>query len=264
MIELNKIYNEDCLIGLKKIPDNFVDLVITSPPYDSLRDYNGYSFDFEEIAKQLFRTIKVGGVVVWVVGDMVKKSSKTLTSFKQAIYFQSIGFNVFDIIIYEKSGSSPPHKNRYFNTFEYMFIFSKDKPKYINLIKDKVNKWAGSSTFGNVSVREKNGTLTKKGKKIVNELSYRTNIWKYVSGYGFSSSNKIAYQNPAIFPEKLVKDHLISWSKENDLVLDPFMGSGTTAVVCVQNNRNYIGFEISKDYCDLANKRIKDLPIHLF
>lgn len=260
---LNKITNDNCKKVLTDFDDNTIDLVITSPPYDDLRDYTkeakwNYK-NFQEIAKQLFRIMKVGGVVVWVVGDKVDKGNKSLTSFRQAIFFQEIGFNVFDVIIYEKTGSGPPHKNRYFNTYEYMFVLSKGLPKTINLLKDKKNKWANCKTYTNVTRREKDGTLTDKGRKTVNEMGVRTNIWKYTNGKGFSTKDEIAYQHPAIFPEKLVQDHILAWSNEGDIVLDPFGGSGTVAKKAIELKRQWISIEISKEYCEIAEKRIKSV-----
>ena len=155
---IGQITNGDSAVVLSTIKSNSVDLVVTSPPYDELRDYNNDSVwdfnSFKKIARQLYRVVKDGGVVVWVVGDSVVKGNKSLSSFKQALYFQQIGFNMFDVIIYEKAGTAPPHKNRYFNAFEYMFVLSKGNPKTINLLEDKPNKWANHSTFGNVTRRE--------------------------------------------------------------------------------------------------------------
>lgn len=193
---------------------------------------------------------------MWVVGDKVKEGGKTLTSFKQALYLQSIGFTMYDIIIYHKTSTSPPHKNRYFNTFEYMFILSKGKPKSINLIKDRINTWGGT-TSGVVTRREKDGSLTKKDKKIVNEIGCRTNIWSYAVGNNKSTSDKIAFKHPAIFPEKLAQDHIISWSNEGDTVLDCFMGSGTTGKMAKLLNRNFIGIEKVEEYYEIAKKRIE-------
>jgi site-specific DNA-methyltransferase (adenine-specific) len=241
------------------LPDNYIDLTVTSPPYDNLRNYNGYSFDFENVAMGLFRIIKEGGVLVWVVGDAMIKGSKSLTSFKQALFFKEIGFNIYDVMVYEKAGTAPPHKNRYFSAFEYMFILSKGKPKTINLIRDKPNKWAGTETFGSVTRREQDGTLTNKGRKKINEFGVRTNIWRYSNGKGFSTKDEIAYQHPAIFPEELAKDHIISWSNEGDIVFDPFMGSGTTAKMATLNNRKWLGFEISSEYIEIANKRLGNI-----
>lgn len=258
------IYNENCAEGLKRLEDNCVDLVVTSPPYDNIRDYDGYSFDFETIANELYRVVKQGGIMVWVVGDATTKGSKTLTSFKQALYFKEIGFNVYDVIIYEKAGSAPPHPKRYFNSFEYMFVLSKGKPATVNLLKDKKNVWGGKSTYGKVTRREKDGSLTVKDKKIINEYGVRTNIWRYINGKGFATKDDIAYKHPAIFPEKLAEDHILSWSNPGDLVLDPFMGSGTVAKMAILNGRHYIGFEISANYCEVASKRIAMVQQNLF
>lgn len=264
MIELNKIINtvinESSADYLKLIPAESIDLVVTSPPYDDLRDYEGeLSWDFnvfKTIASELYRVMKKGGTVVWVIGDKVQNGNKSLTSFKQALYFQELGFNMFDVIIYEKAGSGPPHPNRYFNSYEFMFVLTKGKPKTINLLKDKPNKWAGHSTYGEVTRREKDGSLTNKGKKIVNPFGVRTNIWRYANGKGFATKDSIAYQHPAIFPEKLVSDHINAWSNPGDIVLDPFAGSGTTGKVAKMLNRNWIMIESVKDYCEIAKSRI--------
>ncbi len=262
---LGKINNDDCIKFMKKLPDNCIDLTVTSPPYDDLRDYeNKLVWDyatFRKVARELYRITKKGGVVVWVIGDKTDKGNKSLTSFKHALYFQKIGFNIYDVIIYEKSGAGPPHPNRYFNSFEYMFVMSKGKPKNINLLKDKKNSCAGMSTFGDITRREKDGSLTNKGKKVINEYGVRTNIWKYNNGKGFSSKDKIAYEHPAIFPEKLVEDHIKSWSNPGDIVFDPFGGSGTTAKVSIELDRQWIYVEKVAKYCDVAKRRLENLGV---
>jgi DNA modification methylase len=256
-MEINKIYNENCLDTMARMPDEFVDLTVTSPPYDDLRTYNGYCFDFENVAKELFRVTKQGGVVVWVVGDATIKGSETGTSFKQALHFKEIGFNLHDTMIYEKSGVTPC-KGRYYPCFEYMFIFSKGTPKTINLIADRKNRW--TKRWGKTRVRRKSdGTMGKPyPSKEAPEYGIRRNIWQYTQGGGYGSDDKIAYKHPAIFPENLANDHIISWSNENDLVYDPFMGSGTTAKMALLNNRKFVGSEISKEYCEIAEKRINE------
>lgn len=258
---INKIIQANSNEFLKRLPNNSIDLVVTSPPYDDLRDYKNcatWNFEiFKIIAQELFRVIKDGGVVVWVVGDKTEKGSKSLTSFKQALYFQEIGFKMYDVIIYEKAGTGPPHPNRYFNAFEYMFILSKGMPQTVNLLRDRPNKWAGHSTYGNVTRREQDGSLTNKGKKVVKDFSVRTNVWRYVNGRGFSTKDKIAYEHPAIFPEKLVEDHILSWSNEGDIVLDPFGGSGTTGKIAQKLNRKWILIEAVAEYCQIAEKRIR-------
>lgn len=255
MIELNKIYNENCLDTMARMPDNFVDLVVTSPPYDNLRDYKGYDFDFESIAKELFRVIKVGGVVVWVVGDATIDGSETGTSFRQALYFMECGFNLHDTMIYEKTGCSMP-SNRYLSSFEYMFVFSNGSPLKIKFIEDRKNRfperWGGGR-----KVRNSDGDWSYRNNYMAKENGRRFNIWRYNNGgQGYGHADEIAQVHPATFPEQLASDHIYSWSNEGDLVYDPFMGSGTTAKMAHIRKRNWIGSEISSEYCDIANKRL--------
>ena len=257
-MELNKIYNMDCLEGLKLLEDNCIDLTVTSPPYDDLRNYKGYSFDFESIAKELYRVTKTGGVLVWIVGDATSKGSESGTSFRQALYFKECGFNLHDTMIYEKNSSSFPAartSKRYTQIFEYMFVFCKGKIRNdISLLCDKPNKWAGHTNWGNNTQYDKDGNLKQTNNiKPVPEFSLRNNIWKYSVGFNDKTGH------PAVFPEKLAEDHILSWSNKNDVILDPFMGSGTTAKMCILNNRNYIGFEISKEYCNVIETRLSNL-----
>ena len=225
-MDLNKIYCEDHLITMDKMPDNFVDLTVTSPPYDNLRDYKGYIFKFKNTAKQLFRVTKIGGVVVWVVNDSVINGSESLTSFKQVIYFvEDCGFNLHDTMIYDAK-KPPLNHNRYEQSFEYMFIFSKGKPKTFNGIVE--NKKYPDFRNKKAMQRKKDGSMNI-GYSKQTDVRLRYNIWKYSTGGGLSTKDKITFEHPAIFPEKLARDHIYTWSNENDLVYDPFMGSGTTA-----------------------------------
>jgi site-specific DNA-methyltransferase (adenine-specific) len=265
--ELNKCYNESNLVTMAKMPDNFIDLTVTSPPYDNLRDYKGYSFPFEEIAKELYRVTKEGGIIVWIVGDAVIDGGESGTSFKQAIYFQSLGFLIHDTMIYEKNGAAYPasdKSSRYSQVFEYMFVFSKGKAKTTNLIKDRKNRWAGATNFGTPSTRKQNGETGKSEAFVVAEFGYRNNIWKYNNGAGYSTKDEIAFEHPAIFPEMLAFDHIRSWSNENDIVYDCFMGSGTTAKAAISANRKWIGSEISEEYCKIIEKRLQPLMHNLF
>lgn len=251
-IEINKIYNENCLDTMAKMPDNFVDLTVTSPPYDNLRDYKGYSFDFEGIAKELFRITKEGGIVVWVVADATISGSETGTSFKQALYFKDIGFNLHDTMIWRRT-TIPQSGNRYEPEFEYMFIISKQTPKTFNPIKTQ-KLWKDNRIEKN-GQRNKDGSFSK--LKVGNsEMKPLGNVWNINTGGGIATKDKSAYKHPAIFPEKLAQDHIYSWSNEGDLVYDPFMGSGTTAKMAVQLKRNYIGSEISEEYCKIAEERL--------
>ena len=255
-MEINKIYNENCLETMAKMPDNFIDLTVTSPPYDGLRTYNGYSFDFENVAKELFRVTKQGGVLVWVVNDSTKNGSESLTSFRQAIYFKEIGFNVHDTMIYAKNNFMPLTHNRYEQSFEYMFVFSKGKPKIFNPIMiDCISK--GSKKYRGKAKQYEDSYSERKRDEvtITKEKKQKSNIWFY--NVGNSSGNDKTTHN-APFPEQLANDHIISWSNENDLVYDPFMGSGTTAKMAMLNNRKYIGSEISEEYCKIIETRIKE------
>ena len=250
-----KLYNGDCLEVIKNIPDESIDLTVTSPPYDNLRTYNGYSFDFENIAKELFRITKKGGVVVWVVGDQTIKGSESGTSFKQALYFKEIGFNLHDTMIYAKNNPIPLTHNRYEQQFEYMFILSKGKPKTFNpLLRE--NKNSGKKNGGTIRLE---GKELKQKNKIgkIKEKSFLYNIWYYNIGFNKTTTDKIAFKHPAIFPEQLAQDHIISWSNEGDTVLDCFMGSGTTGKMCKLLNRNFIGIEISEEYYNIAKERIE-------
>jgi len=258
-MEVNKIYCGDCLKLMKKIPDNYIDLTVTSPPYDNLRTYKGYIFEFKGIAKELYRIIKKGGVVVWVVGDATINGSETGTSFRQALYFKEIGFNLHDTMIYAKNNPIILTHNRYEQQFEYMFIFSKGKPKTFNPIKI-LNKTAGNKKqwkrttgyykYENMANRSRDEITIVKNEK------NNFNIWYYNIGCKTG--------HPASFPEKLAQDHIISWSNKGDIVLDPMCGSGTTCKMAKKNGRKYIGIDVSKEYCEIAERRIKAIPESLF
>jgi site-specific DNA-methyltransferase (adenine-specific) len=259
----NKIINGDSEKVLKGLPSDSIDLTVTSPPYDDIRDYNGYNFSdsvVENIITELYRVTKPGGIVVWVVGDATINGGESGTSFRQALKFIEKGFKLHDTMIYEKNTSSFPAKRagtRYTQIFEYMFVFCRNKPKTANLICDKPNKWAGHTNWGKNTNRLKNGELQETSDiKPVPDFSPRNNIWKYNIGKGFNSSDKESHTHPAIFPENLAEDHILSWSNENDVILDPFSGSGTTCKMAKKNNRKFIGIDISEEYCKLSESII--------
>ena len=269
-MEINKVYQGDSAVLLKEIPNNFIDITVTSPPYDNLRDYKGYSFDFETIAKELYRVTKDGGVVVWVVNDQTTNGSETGTSFRQALFFMECGFNLHDTMIYQKSGYSFPEFNRYNQIFEYMFVFSKGKPKTFNGIADVKNNYSGSKIARITGDRQADGSFKPNSAyknhpdKKVKEYGMRCNIWRYIVGMGNTSRDKYAFEHPAMFPEALAKDHILSWSNKGDLVFDPFAGSGTTLKMAQLMGRNYLGFEIAEEYIPLINKRLRQKPIDQF
>ena len=236
---------------------------MTSPPYGKLRDYNGYTFDHTAIINTLYRVTKPGGVVVWVVADETNDGSESGASFRQALHFKEQGFLLHDTMIYFKNTSSFPARrggNRYTQIFEYMFVFSKDtKPKTAVLICDKRNRWAGSVNWGQKTHRGREGILIPtKDIKPVPAFSPRNNAWHYTVGGGFGQEDKAAYKHPATFPFRLPIDHINTWSNPGDVVLDPMAGSGTTCIAAQSLGRNYIGVDISSEYCGLARLRLEN------
>lgn len=250
--EINNIYAGECSEMMKALPDNCIDMTCTSPPYDNLRSYHGFTFDYEAVIDQLYRVTKPGGVVVWVVADATINGSETGTSFKQALFAMECGFNLHDTMIYEQAGTGAKGSNlAYWQSFEYMFIFSKGQPKTVNRIVDSKNAYPGQAR--EFSPKSNGlGTRTERGKRVTQKYSVRTNIWKYqVGNNGDKSTN-----HPAPFPEKLARDHIISWSKPGDLVLDPMVGSGRTCKAAMQNGRLFLGFDISPEYVSAAREYV--------
>jgi len=250
----------------RKIPlkDESVDLVVTSPPYGQLRDYEGYEFEFEPIANEIARVLKYGGVIVWVVGDETDNTGESGESFRQVLYFKSIGLRLHDTMIYMKSGPAYPSRDKYYQVFEYMFILSKGKPKAFNPIKDRENRWYGQKWSKIRTRRGKDGDLksqvwyANEGEK----LGTRFNIWQYHVGYD-KNSDQLQYKHPACFPEQLALDHIESWSNPGMLVLDPMCGSGTTCKMAEVSGRKAIGIDISRKYVELAHKRTINYPTRM-
>jgi len=256
----NEILTGDNVEIMRGMPDGCVDLTVTSPPYDGLRTYNGYSFDFEAVAKEVYRITKDGGVVVWVVGDATVKGSESGTSFRQAMHFKEVGFNLHDTMIWKKTNPMPVNDRRYQQSFEYMFVLSKGTPKTVNLIKvPKSDKTIYRQQF--------KMTTTQKGKDGENvtptiyqgsdrsDYTKMKNIWEYAVGFN-AQNDKTASKHPAIFPEQLANDHIVSWSNPGDLIFDPFGGSGTTAKMALLNGREYLHIDISNEYNDIARERV--------
>ena len=256
------IYLADCIEVMKQLEhDNVqVDLIVTSPPYDDLRTYNdssAWNFDvFKSVADAIDSVLKPGGILVWVVGDATVNGGETGTSMRQTLYFiDSVGLKLHDTMIFEKNSSTFPARrngNRYTQIFEYMYVFVKGKkPRVANLICDKPNKWAGHTSWGHHVIYEKNGEKADLGKiKPVPDFSPRTNIWKFTTGFNGRKGH------PAQFPDQLAIDHILSWTNEGDLVFDPFLGSGTTAIAAIRTNRRYVGAEIDEDYFGVCDKYI--------
>jgi DNA modification methylase len=248
--EVNRVYNVTAEVMLSALPDASIDLIVTSPPYDNLRTYNGFTWDFERIARDSYRVLKPGGVLVWVVGDATVNGSETLTSMRQALYFvDNVGFRMHDTMIYEALGTGAKGSHyAYWQAFEYMFVFAKGEIKTVNRIADMKNKTIG--LIGSGRWRD-NGSKEK--PHATNEVGVRTNIWRYAVGFA-DGSDKTGH--PAPYPEKLAEDHILSWSNAGDVVLDFFGGSGTTAKMARKNGRDYLTNDISREYCDLMERRL--------
>ena len=243
----------NCVDVMRGWHDDIIQLTVTSPPYDSLRDYQGYDFPFEDVASELYRVTAKGGVVVWVVGDRIN-GGRSLTSFRQALTFQEIGFSAHDVMIYQKKNTPFMRSNAYTNAYEMMFVLSKGKPATFNPLKTPTQRHGMEKLTHN---KLPDGINKKKLGELKKEKT-RTNIWSYAVGLGGTTRDRIAFQHPAVFPEKLALDHILSWSNPGDLVLDPMCGSGTTGKMALLNGRRFIGIDISKDYIDIARQRLCD------
>ncbi|MCK4761959.1 MAG: ASCH domain-containing protein [Candidatus Aminicenantes bacterium] len=264
-IETNRAYRENCLATMLRMPSGFIDLTVTSPPYDDLREYKGgvKAFDFEEIAGELYRVTKPGGVVVWVVGDQTKDGSESGTSFMQALYFKKIGFNLHDTMIFKKKNRIVTNHRRYEQEFEFMFVLSKGEPKTWNPIKlpcveaGKKRKWkdtcvGSKNTKSSKAARYRSGRVTVTGSE-----KTKGNIWEYATG-AHMTKDKIAFEHPAIFPEGLPRDHIFTWTDPGDVVYDPMAGSGTVPKIAKLAGREWIASEVVPEYCDIIDKRLKN------
>ena len=240
---------------MKELPDGCIDLTVTSPPYDNIRDYKGYVFDFEGIANELFRATKQGGIVVWIVGDATIKGSETGTSFRQALYFKDIGFRLHDTMIYWKNQFAFPEQNRYAQNFEYMFVLGIGVPKTTNIIKVPTQEENRIKNRSSCS-RDKDGKTVPLKYETGKDKRNKENIWAYEVGYMKSAKDGFVFEHPAIFPEQLAHDHIISWSNPGDIILDPMCGSGTTCAMAKKLGRDYIGIDVAQEYVDIATKRI--------
>lgn len=255
----DEIRHCNCVDGMKEMEEGSVDLTVTSPPFDDLRSYNGYQFDAEPILTELFRITKPGGVVVWVVADATVNGSETGSSFKQALYAKSVGFNLHDTMIFVRNAVTHPSPIRYYNCFQYMFVFSKGPPQTVHLIKDHKNKTAGKKATERYQ-REPDGSWRErasfKQSKVRPEFSARWNVWTYDVGSLIMADDREWVGHPAIFPLKLAEDHVISWTNPGDLVFDPMCGSGQTCIAAKKLSRRFLGMDISEEYCELSRKRL--------
>jgi DNA modification methylase len=256
MLELDTIHCGDNCELVGRMPSECVDLVVTSPPYDDLRNYGGHSWDFYGVAWQLKRVLRPGGVIVWVVADETKDGSETGTSMEQALHFRRLGLNLHDTMIWNKGkftgvGSI---QCRYGPSTEFMFVLSKGRPRTFNGIRDRKNVSVGQVGKAG-TVRLPSGETIRKNHeaKITEEYGIRFNVW--------TIPPEPHPGHPAPFPESLACDHIASWSNPGDLILDPFCGSGTTTKAAKDLGRRFIGIEINPDYCAIAEKRIAQMAL---
>ena len=246
----------NCVEVMREWKPDIISLTVTSPPYDELRNYQGYEFPFADIAAQLWRVTAAGGVVVWVVGDRIK-GGRSLTSFRQALHFQELGFSVHDVMIYQKKNTPFMRSNAYTNAYEMMLVLSKGKPAVFNPLKMPTQR----NGYEKLTHNKLPDGINKKKMGKLNKEKVRTNIWSYAVGLGGTTTDRVAFQHPAVFPEQLALDHILSWSNPGDLVLDPMCGSGTTGKMAALQARHFIGIDISAEYIEIATQRLQQAGV---
>lgn len=257
-LELNKVYCTDCVEGMKKLPENSVDIVVTSPPYDKVRDYDGnVEFDLHATGEGIHRVLKDGGIAVMVIQDQTKNFGKSLTSFKTIIdWCDNVGFKLFECVIYRKHGVEGAWWSKRFRVdHEYMPIFLKgERPQYFNKEPVKIPSKHGGKVLTGSGNRKTDGTTTKTVTRPINKMKCPGTVWNYLMA---GDKNPLKRKHPAVFPDKIPLDFIQVFCPENGVVMDPFLGSGSTAVAAKKLGRNFIGFEAVPEYCELAKERIK-------
>ena len=253
---VNQLLLSDCVKATRLLPNRCIHLTVTSPAYDKMREYGRHSYDFDYLAEELYRITVPGGVVVWIVQEQVIKGEQSGSSSYQRCLFKEIGFRLFDVMPMVMRGMRMPLRNRYANRYHQAIVLSKGKPRIVNVLQDRSNKLAGQFTGG--KLRDRKGRLSDRGQTQIREFGARGNVWEYEAGGCKSTSDSYAYAHPAIMPEKMAEDHILSWSQPGDLVFDPFSGSGTTCKMALLNHRRYLGVEIGKDYFDISVRRMKE------
>lgn len=278
---LNTIQCMDCVEGMKTLPENSIDLVVTSPPYDGIRKYNGFNYDLHTTGEQVYRVLKNGGIAVMVIQDQTKDFSKTLTSFRTVVdWCDNIGFRLFETVIYRKYGTEGAWwQYRFRVDHEYMPIFLKgQKPQFFDKDPLKIPSKHGGKTMTGSGNRRTDGKTTNTVRREINSLKCRGTVWNYqneteeedecrgtVWDYlNAGDKDSLKRKHPAVFPDKIPFDFIRCFCPPDGIVLDPFMGSGSTAVSAKKLKRNYIGFDISKEYCEIAEKRLQTIPESFF
>ncbi len=259
MMKYNRIECCDCVDGVRSLAAGSVPLTVTSPPYDRIRKFA--PFDFEALAHELFKVTCDGGVLVWVVGDQIVDGSETGTSFRQALFFKEVGFRLHHTMAFASSGTYLVTRTRYGSALQYMFVFSKGRPRTIRLIRDKPNKYAGQQQ--NVPHGRDDRNRNRYRSQPVKKFGLRPAFWVIATGKSVTTKDDYAYEHDAVMPESIARDHILTWSKPGELVLDVFVGSGTTAKMAALHGRKYLGFDIEKKWCDLAERRVREAVLGL-
>ena len=257
MLRTERIIVGECASVMRQeFPDDCVDLIVTSPPYDDLRCYGGYDFDCDAIGRQMLRVLRPGGVAVWIVGERVK-DGRTCSSFEQGLAFRDMGFRMHDLMVYQKLNTPFMRKNAYTQAHELMFVLSKGAPTTFNPLTCPTKQTGVRMT---VYGRGADGDNSKRRPVKYAARKTRTNVWAYATGLSNTTRDKFCFGpdgHPAMFPEALARDHILSWSNPGDLVLDPMCGAGTTLKMASLHDRRWVGIEISHDYAGLAERRVK-------
>tara|TARA_Y100000034_G_C6875037_1_gene400043 strand:- start:483 stop:1289 length:807 start_codon:yes stop_codon:yes gene_type:complete len=259
---INNIICGDNIEVMRAIPENSIDLVVTSPPYDNIRDYKGYNMDLHNVGHQVHRVLKEGGVCVMIIQDGTKNFGKSLTSFRTIVdWCDSFGFKLFETVIYKKHGVAGAWWSKRFRVdHEYIPIFLKGKrPQYFNKEPLKIPSIHGGKTLTGCATRLTNGKTLKAKKVTINKLKCRGTLWDYTT---CGDGSKLKHKHPATFPNMLPYDIIECFCPEDGIVLDPFNGSGTTCVAARSLNRNYVGIESSREYCDIAIERLSTEEIN--
>lgn len=254
---VDKVHCMECVEGMEMLPDDCVDLVVTSPPYDAVRKYNGFAFDLHQTGAQIHRVLKDGGIAAMVIQDQTKDFGKSLTSFRTIIdWCDSFGFKLFECVIYRKNGSEGAWwKHRFRVDHEYIPLFLKgDRPAYFDKQPLRVPSKHGGKVMSGSGNRRTDGATNGTVRREINATKCRGTIWNYLMA---GDKNPLKRKHPAVFPDAIPSDLIQCFCPPGGIVLDPFIGSGSTAVQALKHERHFIGFDISQEYCDLCNQRLE-------
>jgi len=253
---INQIICGDNVEVMKTFESESVDLVVTSPPYDNIRDYEGYRMDLHAVGGEINRILKDGGICAMVIQDGTKNFGKSLTAFKTIVdWCDSFDFKLFETVIYKKHGTAGAWWSKRFRVdHEYIPLFLKGKrPQYFDKENLKIPSKHGGKTMTGCATRLTNGKTLKAKKVVINKMKCRGTLWDYTT---CGDGSKLKHKHPATFPNMLPYDIIECFCPPGGVVLDPFNGSGTTCVAAKSLGRNYVGIDMSKNYCDIARERV--------